>query len=58
MRGNTNTNRPKKENDRGERSQGNRSNVKNAQDKNNSLLSSIFKIAIGDVNKNNTVSKK
>ena len=56
MRGNNNRN--KKENDRGERSQGDRSNVKNAQDKNNSLLSSIFKIAIGDVNKNNTVSKK
>ena len=56
MRGNTNRN--KKEQDRGERSQGDRSNVKNNQDKNNSLLSSIFKIAIGDVNKTNTLSKK
>ena len=56
MRGNTNTSRGKKEQGRTERTQGDRSNVKNNQEKNNSLLSSIFKIAIGDVNKG--VAKK
>ena len=48
MRVNTNRNKKREEN-RNERTQQSREDIKNRSEKNNSLLSAIYKMAIGDI---------